>query len=78
LGGLTTATGMLPRWCGVALAAGNPIVVVLTMIPSAATMGGTFPLGGVFQALGGVPWIVVGYAIFRAAGRRTEQPSRVH
>jgi hypothetical protein len=78
LGGLTTATGMLPRWCGVALAAGNPLFVVLTMIPSAATMGGTFPLGGVFQALGGVPWIVVGYAIFRAAGRRTEQPSRVH
>jgi hypothetical protein len=25
----------------------------------------------------GVPWVVVGYAIFRAAGRRTERPSRV-
>lgn len=80
LGAVTTATGMLPRWCGVVLAAGSPVGVFITMIPSAALGGafpGTFLLGGVFQALGGVSWAVVGYAIFRAAARQAQQPSRV-
>jgi hypothetical protein len=76
LGGLTIATGMLPRWCGLALIIGTPVGVFVTMIPSAA-LGGTFPLGGAFQALGGVPWMLVGYAVFRAAARLPEQPSRV-
>jgi hypothetical protein len=77
LGGLTIAMGMLPRWCGLALMAGSPVGVFVTMLPSAA-LGGAFPLGGAFQALGGVPWVVVGYAVFRAAGARlSEQPSRV-
>jgi hypothetical protein len=76
LGLLSVDTGMLPWWGGVALVAGSPVGVFLTMIPSAAS-GGTLPLWGAFQALGGVPWIVVGYAIFRAAGRVSEQPSRV-
>jgi hypothetical protein len=79
LGALTIATGTtLPRWCGVALIAGSPVGVFLTMVPSAA-LEGTFPLGGVvFQALGGVPWILVGFAIFRAAGAHLpEQRSRV-
>ena len=78
LGGLSISTGMLPRWCGVALMAGSPVGVFLTMIPSAAlALEGTNPLGGVFQALGGVPWVLVGFAIFRAAGRQIERPSRV-
>jgi hypothetical protein len=34
------------------------------------------PIFAVLGPLVGVPW-VVGYAIFRAAGRRTERPSRV-
>jgi hypothetical protein len=76
LGGLTVATGMLPRWCGVALMAGSPVGVFLTMLPSAA-LGGAFTLGGTLQALGGVPWVVVGYAVFRAGGRQAQQPSRV-
>jgi hypothetical protein len=76
LGGLTIATGMLPWWCGVALIAGSPAGVFLTMIPSAA-LGGTVPLGGAFQALGGVPWVLVGFALFRAGTRLPEQPSRV-
>jgi hypothetical protein len=29
------------------------------------------------RPLVGVPWALVGYAIFRAAARQTEQPSRV-
>ena len=76
LGGLSIATGVLPRWCGVALIAGSPVGVFLTMIPSAA-LGEVSPLGGAFQALGGVPWVVVGYALVRAAGRLTRQSSRV-
>jgi hypothetical protein len=76
LGGLTIATGMLPWWCGVALIAGSPVGVFVMMIPSAA-LGGALPLGGVFQALGGVPWVLVGFALFRAGGRQTQQPSRV-
>jgi hypothetical protein len=36
------------------------------------------PLIAVFMGpLVGVPWALVGYAVLRAAGRRTEQPSRV-
>jgi hypothetical protein len=76
LGGLSIATGMLPWWGGVALIAGSPVGVFLTMIPSAA-LEGAFPFGGVFQVLGGVPWVLVGLAIFRAAGDRPQQPSRV-
>lgn len=71
LGGLIVATGMLPRWCGVALMAGSPVGVFLTMMLSAAS-GEAFTLGGVFQALGGVPWVVVGYAVFRAGGRQAQ------
>jgi hypothetical protein len=71
LGGLIVATGMLPRWCGVALMAGSPVGVFLTMMLSAAS-GEALTLGGVFQALGGVPWVMVGYAVFRAGGRQAQ------
>jgi hypothetical protein len=78
LGASSVSTQILPRWCGIALMVGSPVGVFITMILSAALeLEGAFVLGGVFQALGGVPWVLVGYAIFRAAGRRTEQPSRV-
>lgn len=76
LGGLTIATGTLPQWSGVALIAGSPLGVFAMMLPSAA-LEGTFLLGAAFQALGGVPWVLVGIAIFRAAARQAEQPSRV-
>ncbi len=74
LGGLTIATGILSRWCGVALVAGSPVGVFVAMLPSAAEA--MFPLGGAIQALGGVPWVLVGYAVFRAAGHRNRLPSR--
>jgi len=76
LGGLSVAWQALPRWCGIALMIGSPFGVFLTMIPS-EVLAGASPLGRAFQALGGVPWAVVGYYIFRAAGRRTERPARV-
>jgi len=65
LGALTIAVRELPRWGGVALIVGS-----LAVEPAAL-------LGELFAALAGVAWATVGYTIFRAAGRRTERPSRV-
>jgi hypothetical protein len=62
LGIVTIAAGVLPWWCGVVLIA-SPIFAIL----------GPTVLG----PLGGVAWALVGYAIFRAGGRRTQQPPRV-
>jgi|SRR5215207_1388259 len=65
LGIVTISAGVLPWWCGAALIAGNPIF--------------GFFLGDLLGAglLWGVPWVVVGFAVFLAAGRRTERPARV-
>jgi hypothetical protein len=76
LGSLSVAWQILPGWCGIALMVGSPLGVLFTMIPSEALAGGSV-LGRAFQALGGVPCAVVGYYIFRTAGRRTERPARV-
>jgi|SRR5215211_3223027 len=65
LGTVTVILRVLPGWCGVALIVGS-----LSLEPAAL-------LGELFVALAGVAWARVGYAIFRAAGRRTERPSRV-
>jgi len=80
LGVQTMAAGVLPWWCGVALIAGNPFGMFLMMTPSQRF--GDSPkevlwLMGAFEALGGVAWVLVGYAVFRAAGRVSERPSRV-
>ena len=64
LGIVTINARVLPWWCGVALMAGNPLVGFFL---AAIWLGGLL----------GVPWLVVGYAIFRAAERRLEPPSRV-
>ena len=66
LASLTTRTNALPWWSGVALVAGG-LSFILVLLP--------FPL--LADSLMGVPWLVVGYAIFRAATRPPEQPSRV-
>jgi hypothetical protein len=65
LGAVTVVIRVLPRWGGVALIVGS-----LSLAPAAL-------LGELFGTLAGVAWATVGYAIFRAAGRRTERPSRV-
>ncbi len=65
LGALTIAVGVLPRWGGVALIVGS-----LSLQPAAL-------LGELFVALAGVAWATVGYAIFRAGTRQTQQLSRV-
>jgi hypothetical protein len=65
LGAVTIGARVLPLWCGVALVVGGPGVVL-------AGLGGEL-----WAAIAGVAWATVGYAIFRAAGRRSERPSRV-
>ena len=63
-GVVTIIAGELPWWCGVALLAGSPLVGLFLYL---------FAEG----LLLGVPWAVVGYAVFRAGATRVEQPSRV-
>jgi hypothetical protein len=69
LGGLTLDAGVLPWWCGAALIAGNPLFGIALLL-----VGG--PHYDVSWLIA-VPWVVVGFAVFRAAGRRTERPPRV-
>ena len=60
----------LPWWSGLALVVWGPAVFWLLLD------GGRF--GWTSQAtLLGMPWIMVGFAVFRAAGRRTEPLSEV-
>jgi hypothetical protein len=80
LGIVTITARVLPRWCGIALIAGSPPgVAILFMFLAPLAMVGNLPPGSgqIGWALAGIPWIVVGYAVFRAATRQTQQPSRV-
>jgi len=63
-GVVTITAGELPWWCGAALLAGSPLV-------------GSFLYPFAEGLLLGVPWAVIGYAVFRAGVRQAEQPSRV-
>jgi hypothetical protein len=71
----TMAVGELPWWCGVALIVWGWALVFLLLLPLVGVLAPPFPVswGGV---LAGVTWIVVGFGVFRAAGRRSEQPPR--
>ena len=64
-GAVTITAGELPWWCGAALMAGSPLV------------GMFLYLFFDFDFLLGLPWAVLGFAIFRAGSRLSEQPSRV-
>ncbi len=64
LGIIATIGRGLPWWGGAALIAGSPPLAYLWLF-----LGRPWLLG--------MPWAVVGYAVFRAAARRAEQPSRV-
>ena len=68
---VTLIVGALPRWGGAAFIAGNPLLGVLIIL---IFYGANFALGSWLVI---VPWVVVGFAVFRAAGGRTERPARV-
>ncbi len=63
----TMTAGALPWWCGAALIAGSPLVGLFLQ-----------PLSPVEDLQWGVPWVLVGYAIFRAKRRLQEQSSHVY
>jgi hypothetical protein len=65
LGVVTIGARVLPWWCGVALIVGSP-----GFVPAAL-------YGELWGVLVGVAWALVGYAVFRAATRQAQQPSRV-
>ncbi len=69
LGIFTLDVGVLPWWCGAALIAGNPLVGVLLLFVGLDFLSGSWPVV--------VPWVVVGFAVFRTGTRQTQQPSRV-
>ena len=92
LGAFTRVAGVLPWWCAVALIAGSPLLLVLEWVLFRMLLGTLWPIEPKMEpnrpmsqdiietislAVLAVPWIVVGFAVFRAAGRRTEQPSTV-
>jgi hypothetical protein len=68
----TLVVGVLPRWGGAALIAGNPLLAVFII---AIFYGSNFR--GASWWVVALPWAVLGFAVFRAAGRRTERPARV-
>ena len=73
LGVITLVVGVLPQWSGAALICGNPLLGLFFLIMFYG-MAWNFALGSLLVA---VPWIVVGFAVFRAAGRRAQRPVRV-
>jgi apolipoprotein N-acyltransferase len=92
LGAFTRVAGVLPWWCAVALIVGSPLSLVLEWVLVRMLLGTLWPIEPNMEpnrpiswdiietiswAVFAVPWIVVGFAVFRAAGRRTEQPSTV-
>jgi hypothetical protein len=69
LGIFTLQARVLPWWCGLALIAGNPFFEVFLFFFGLDNLYGTWPVV--------VPWVVVGVAVFLAATRQTQQPSRL-
>ena len=83
LGVVTIVGRVLPWWCGVALIAGSPVALVVEYLLLEPLLWALWPTGPnpaqsiIPMMLLAVPWIVVGYAIFRAGARLSEPLSRV-
>ncbi len=77
LGIVTISAGVLPRWCGAALIAGSPPVVGIVFVFSTLLVAAGILPGEIGWTLAGLPWVLVGYAIFQARSAQQEQPSRV-
>jgi hypothetical protein len=72
---VTLNVGVLPRWGGLALLAGNPLLAFILYIFYLFFLYRCDP--DIWFWLVALPWCAVGLAVFLAAGRRTEQASRV-
>lgn len=88
LGIVTIMSAVLPRWCGAAVIAGSPPFVFLAfmfanfveMSLSSLGLPSEVPGGigwGMLWVLAGVPWALVGLAIFRAGAHEPTRLSRV-
>jgi hypothetical protein len=75
LGVVTISAGVLSQWCGIALIAGSPLGVGTLFMFSTPLVTARILPGEIGCALAGIPWALVGYAIFRA-GQATA-PSQV-
>jgi hypothetical protein len=78
LGISTIGSGVLSRWCGIALIAGSPPGVAILFLFFTPLVARAILPGEIGWALAGIPWIVAGYAAFRAGVHQAEQPSRAH
>lgn len=65
----TLNAGVLPWWGGAALIAGNPLLGAILRFVGLDFLYGAWPVV--------VTWVVVGFAMFRAASHQTRLPSRV-
>lgn len=73
---VTINARLLPWWGGVALIVGSPFGVLL-LITLPATLSESLlegPWQRLAEALVGVPWVLVGYVIFRAGARPSGRP----
>jgi len=66
LGMVTIGAGTLPHWCGIMLLAGSPLGVGVLFVFSTPLVAARILPGEIGWALAGIPWVLVGYAIFRA------------
>lgn len=82
LGIVTIAAGVLPWWCGIALIAASPLAAFVEYVLLQSLLWALWPTGAMWPdtiawAASGLPWAVVGYSLFGAGARLSEQPSRV-
>ena len=76
LGALTVRARVVPWWCGLALVVGGFGFGGGLVGDWVLGLGGSVYFDTLVLSEG-VPWIVVGYAVFRAGEDQTERPSRV-
>jgi hypothetical protein len=73
LGAVTVGARVLPFWCGAALMVGGFGFVVELVGDWIIGASGT-EYFNVLVLVTGIPWVVVGYAVFRAGGPRGRKP----
>lgn len=77
LGIVTLGAQVLPRWCGVAVIAGSPPSVGLEFVLLGSLGAAAILPGTIAWTLVRLPWVLVGFAVYRAGAHQAQQPSRV-